>query len=165
MSRLFEVARTAGSSPLTRGKRRIRGQRPSRDRLIPAHAGKTSLRTSSWSVTTAHPRSRGENEDGKPSHIVRPGSSPLTRGKRDRGAEGLCARLAHPRSRGENPTHPPRGGQVSGSSPLTRGKLLQRERQQGRHGLIPAHAGKTQPPRPPRLPRAAHPRSRGENSG
>ena len=52
---------------------------------------------------------------------------------------------------------------VKGSSPLTRGK-----RHEGVHGcldegLIPAHAGKTMPPRSPRRPARAHPRSRGEN--
>ena len=52
-----------------------------------------------------------------------------------------------------------------GSSPLTRGKRCLRLRMGRRHGLIPAHAGKT--PRPARCycaPRA-HPRSRGENEG
>ena len=53
---------SAGSSPLTRGKRgrARRGARP--PRLIPAHAGKTSRVI--WSVMScpAHPRSRGEND-------------------------------------------------------------------------------------------------------
>ena len=91
------------------------------------------------------------------------GSSPLTRGKQvapgERDVdEGLipahagktriswfltCEVGAHPRSRGENLEMRFRFTVAAGSSPLTRGKLLQRERQQGRHGLIPAHAGKT----------------------
>ena len=55
------------------------------------------------------------------------------------------------------------GGIVSGSSPLTRGKR-EHSRDDGPHGgLIPAHAGKTPRVRPMRIPRPAHPRSRGEN--
>ena len=51
----------AGSSPLTRGKRR-RGRRCRRARrLIPAHAGKTSKTRVSSRMEPAHPRSRGEN--------------------------------------------------------------------------------------------------------
>ena len=51
----------AGSSPLTRGKRLERDRRHRDERLIPAHAGKTS----GWRIVNtrrpAHPRSRGEN--------------------------------------------------------------------------------------------------------
>ena len=50
-----------GSSPLTRGKR---GSAPATrvgDRLIPAHAGKTPSRQATTPISTAHPRSRGEN--------------------------------------------------------------------------------------------------------
>ena len=72
-------------------------------------------------------------------------------------------RWAHPRSLGENHARPlPIPNQV-GSSPLTRGK---RERRQGARcllGLIPAHAGKTQPLPSFTQPGPAHPRSRGEN--
>ena len=71
----------AGSSPLTRGKHHPQQTPRSRERLIPAHAGKT--RGSLYSVLTvwAHPRSRGEN--GWPARNILPdeGSSPLTRGK------------------------------------------------------------------------------------
>ena len=48
-------------SPLTRGKR---GSAPATrvgDRLIPAHAGKTPSRQATTPISTAHPRSRGEN--------------------------------------------------------------------------------------------------------
>ena len=50
-----------GSSPLTRGKRGSRDDRPYARRLIPAHAGKTRSAISCASVKAAHPRSRGEN--------------------------------------------------------------------------------------------------------
>ena len=51
-----------GSSPLTRGKRRVDGQAASLRRLIPAHAGKTRYSRTTGVDSTAHPRSRGENE-------------------------------------------------------------------------------------------------------
>ena len=54
-------ASTAGSSPLTRGKRLSTARDLGRPRLIPAHAGKTFLRASPRSPEAAHPRSRGEN--------------------------------------------------------------------------------------------------------
>ena len=50
-----------------------------------------------------------------------------------------------------------------GSSPLTRGKLEHMQTVRKRHGLIPAHAGKTRSRRPFAAWRWAHPRSRGEN--
>ena len=54
----------SGSSPLTRGKRTQLRDVPIPGRLIPAHAGKTSL-ISTWPPPwPAHPRSRGENPTG-----------------------------------------------------------------------------------------------------
>ena len=71
---------------------------------------------------------------------------------------------AHPRSRGENAIRAPKVGLAGGSSPLTRGKRELGGVLSLDSGLIPAHAGKTYQPGPPRsLPRA-HPRSRGENA-
>ena len=71
----------AGSSPLTRGKHH--GERRGRRRwgLIPAHAGKTSCRTSRSSGEQAHPRSRGENVTVSEGWERVAGSSPLARGK------------------------------------------------------------------------------------
>ena len=152
-----------GSSPLTRGKLKRVGVTLARDRLIPAHAGKTaSWRWPSLPVK-AHPRSRGENTTSRGSRPRRSGSSPLTRGKRPlRNVKSLQGRLipahagktrvardgcrrsrAHPRSRGENilPALEPLGG--VGSSPLTRGKQHVRRHINSVLRLIPAHAGKT----------------------
>ena len=95
--------------------------------------------------------------------MFRRGSSPLTRGKRDRPPRTkACERLipahagktadhgdrgfsgqAHPRSRGENPCPARQGSLSSGSSPLTRGKPTTITRGTACSG--------------------AHPRSRGEN--
>ena len=135
-----------GSSPLTRGKRDDARQRPREIGLIPTHAGKTQRPASPAIDLWAHPHSRGENDWTDPNIPLMPGSSPLTRGKRDivdcdAHALGLIpthagkttsssppssARAAHPHSRGEN--HSCRGNSTlpTGSSPLTRGKLSRR---------------------------------------
>ena len=177
------LRRVRGSSPLTRGKPERESYGLFSSWLIPAHAGKTRLTPYRSIGSRAHPRSRGENPivaSRRPSVM---GSSPLTRGKpRERGyiptAEGLIpahagktsrpprrtsSSKAHPRSRGEN-ARCPRGRSIGpGSSPLTRGKHARYALVPVLLGLIPAHAGKTDP-RPRRHPSGwAHPRSRGEN--
>ena len=52
-----------------------------RQRLIPAHAGKTLNVTRRRAVSAAHPRSRGENTALTALLMPIAGSSPLTRGK------------------------------------------------------------------------------------
>ena len=155
---------TQGSSPLTRGKpdRSSEGVKP--QRLIPAHAGKTVLGCAGVRCARAHPRSRGENLVDKPNVVAGLGSSPLTRGKLsgelvNARAAGLIpahagktnwnlrssrASRAHPRSRGENSVREAPARFAAGSSPLTRGKHDRVRPGEGRAGLIPAHAGKTQ---------------------
>ena len=174
-----------GSSPLTRGKPRLRRPRRGQNGLIPAHAGKTRPIGSSCRHTRAHPRSRGENTFAAPMMFLTWGSSPLTRGKRPPGslfaavvglipahAGKTCQRRAsrrsawaHPRSRGENANRAPRYCTVTGSSPLTRGKLEREPGPPEGRGLIPAHAGKTYSWRFVAFGYRAHPRSRGENRG
>ena len=115
----------------------------------------------SWAA--AHPRSRGENMLTYDPQISRPGSSPLTRGKRDVGGvragggglipahagkthaaiEWVAQSEAHPRSRGENVQVTGAALDPKGSSPLTRGKRFVALVGGGVVGLIPAHAGKT----------------------
>ena len=176
-------AGAAGSSPLTRGKLHLRAQQSRRDRLIPAHAGKTGPSVCAIFFAGAHPRSRGENLIRRDHRRVLRGSSPLTRGKPVAGTAnepvgGLIpahagktpagwrvrtSLRAHPRSRGENHCILIVGLCIAGSSPLTRGKLQHRRVGHNGGGLIPAHAGKTR-----FLPGChgrgrAHPRSRGEN--
>ena len=133
---------SAGSSPLTRGKRGAGITNTSRSGLIPAHAGKTTRTTGATPSGWAHPRSRGENHISQIWAARKAGSSPLTRGKprKDRAmstAIGLipahagktCEWIvrcsdpgAHPRSRGENNLMNVAVSSMSGSSPLTRGK-------------------------------------------
>ena len=175
----------AGSSPLTRGKPPATRSRRTPGRLIPAHAGKTERLEQCATTTTAHPRSRGENR-GSPAAGATPcGSSPLTRGKRDRPPKPPTApRLipahagkttatrpppwpspAHPRSRGENSDSQKLKNRPYGSSPLTRGKHARRRGGPSIRRLIPAHAGKTALAAAFIRATAAHPRSRGENDG
>ena len=172
-----------GSSPLTRGKPTPINGHVVVGWLIPAHAGKTGLRTRRASVAQAHPRSRGENLYSPVSQEMCRGSSPLTRGKLGgRDCHFVCSRLipahagktragigvpvptrAHPRSRGENliDAHVRRGNH--GSSPLTRGKPAGHPASVQDARLIPAHAGKTSRRDARGASSPAHPRSRGEN--
>ena len=80
----------AGSSPLTRGKRRRLAQRIGDRGLIPAHAGKTMRTRPAGLGRRAHPRSRGENRLDVLRHDQFAGSSPLTRGKRAPRTGGSC---------------------------------------------------------------------------
>ena len=132
---------------------------------------------------SAHPRSRGENLRSCRPGSKHPGSSPLTRGKRQVCAGGdLVGGLipahagktrppaaptetapAHPRSRGENASSMPRAREMPGSSPLTRGKPIRVRWPFLTLRLIPAHAGKTGCEFIERVISGAHPRSRGEN--
>ena len=162
MLRVTVIAGT-GSSPLTRGKPAREQGGQDVGRLIPAHAGKTCVGMRSTRRRRAHPRSRGENMPCPSPAWTQPGSSPLTRGKRNRwGSSENRSRLipahagktswtsrtssrawAHPRSRGENAPAMTPAARPAGSSPLTRGKPLCRVRDTRPMGLIPAHAGKT----------------------
>ena len=154
----------AGSSPLTRGKPRALVGCQNRSGLIPAHAGKTVLDQRPRYGRRAHPRSRGENDSG--GRFVTPalGSSPLTRGKPNRGAEFLVCGGLIPAHAGK--TTPPLTPPVNrlGSSPLTRGKPIPARIYKPIEGLIPAHAGKTYHPGIAQRYSRAHPRSRGENA-
>ena len=152
-----------GSSPLTRGKHNFARACVIRERLIPAHAGKTPELSCHFLKPTAHPRSRGENFVVGLCACCASGSSPLTRGKQALGPlggivsglipahAGKTARpspasnrlAAHPRSRGENLDAGGLSGHGGGSSPLTRGKRCWCSSLLVLFGLIPAHAGKT----------------------
>ena len=152
-----------GSSPLTRGKQLLLPVLQFSERLIPAHAGKTLEGRSQAVYAGAHPRSRGENPVATLPATIAPGSSPLTRGKRQQRNLQVCRHGAHPRSRGENSPGAMMMCPRTGSSPLTRGKLYRGGQHVRRHRLIPAHAGKTRESLSSGTNSRAHPRSRGEN--
>ena len=175
---------TVGSSPLTRGKPRVKAREVKRGRLIPAHAGKTRWARCERSGCAAHPRSRGENPSSTTASGIGSGSSPLTRGKpvlhcvcegaarlipahagkTPRRARQRSRAGAHPRSRGENRGEVAEVCFEDGSSPLTRGKRHDGSRLRRCPRLIPAHAGKTVSAAVGVGRPSAHPRSRGENT-
>ena len=71
----------AGSSPRGRGKRIRGGGAPSRQRLIPAWAGKTDSPHRRCAPPAAHPRVGGENKTNDLIGVAADGSSPRGRGK------------------------------------------------------------------------------------
>ena len=152
-----------GSSPLTRGKQsRCRSQEIVSG-LIPAHAGKTALASSSIAPAAAHPRSRGENLATLRAWRAHSGSSPLTRGKQLKRPGGRVRPRLIPAHAGK--TRPPHE-RTTGSEahPRSRGENRpDRNRTARRRGLIPAHAGKTAWRGFLVVFGEAHPRSRGEN--
>ena len=137
--------RGCGSSPLARGTLLYDPVQERERRLIPARAGNTTRPVTITSVTSAHPRSRGEHGLGVFG-----------------GAHYFIS--AHPRSRGEHVKAPKAFVKITGSSPLARGTLLCGVRRHASARLIPARAGNTlrQPCTTCAYP--AHPRSRGEHT-
>ena len=171
----------SGSSPLARGLPPLGLAVDGGDGIIPARAGFTSWRASTYSGTGDHPRSRGVyilasinlQRDG--------GSSPLARGLRPSGAwlspllriiparAGFTSRGAvrcdfckdHPRSRGVYMARGRRSSSPAGSSPLARGLPAGPHPSAGRRGIIPARAGFTPSGRRGPIRPGDHPRSRG----
>ena len=86
------VAIGKGSPPLTRGKLFVVCSAGLPQRITPAHAGKTLLRSTTPFQTWDHPRSRGENYQTGRTAGTLTGSPPLTRGKLNNAA--YCVRGA-----------------------------------------------------------------------
>ena len=152
-------------------------------RLIPARAGNTPRALPKFSLTPAHPRSRGEHSCAHDSTKKPYGSSPLARGtphdpyfwESDQrliparaGNTAILAGLslimaAHPRSRGEHRFNRLDGFLFFGSSPLARGTHLESRLLVMASRLIPARAGNTIRTHSSSTAHRAHPRSRGEH--
>ena len=152
-----------GSSPLARGAHRGVVLALVGAGLIPARAGSTTSTRRRPSTPRAHPRSRGEHLGSSRRLAVVPGSSPLARGARSGGPDGVPrARLipararstpvpsrttpawwAHPRSRGEHRDILSDMTGLQGSSPLARGARVQGQDDRPNRRLIPARAGST----------------------
>ena len=179
----FERSGSRGSSPRMRGKLAELQTLAERERLIPAHAGKTGAYRRASMMSEAHPRACGENRYTSLGPWALYGSSPRMRGKLCAACGGgyadglipahagktlprlMVARRAraHPRACGENVAQGQLGALPWGSSPRMRGKPEHRRRGPHPRRLIPAHAGKTRSSDwAPILP-AAHPRACGEN--
>ena len=133
-----------GSSPLVRGAHGCRIVGLCNLRIIPARAGSTWTRSSSWTTGRDHPRSCGEHNDPSDGSNVASGSSPLVRGAR------LVAVSF------EVPFEP-------GSSPLVRGALPCPDLRRQAGGIIPARAGSTGSTTSTERGRRDHPRSCGEH--
>ncbi|EEH65603.1 hypothetical protein HMPREF0058_1573 [Actinomyces urogenitalis DSM 15434] len=152
-----------GSSPLTRGRRLLRGRSGQGCGLIPAHAGSTSPLPRGQFFSWAHPRSRGVDWYSVDGLRKARGSSPLTRGRLSTArimsmvgrlipahAGSTCHCLgdgpssgAHPRSRGVDLAAISQQRKNRGSSPLTRGRPKAGGLDWKSLRLIPAHAGST----------------------
>ena len=172
-----------GSSPRGRGKHQALRTGMGRGRLIPARAGKTESNGRAVTHSGAHPRAGGENPASQMKKEPLSGSSPRGRGKPKRlASNGVWSGLiparagkttrswitvadegAHPRAGGENLSFRPYLSRLVGSSPRGRGKPTVGGAEVREHGLIPARAGKTPPPRRTGTAPGAHPRAGGEN--
>ena len=135
-----------GSPPRMRGKPPLRCASPRRERITPAHAGKTSTACTSRQKQRDHPRACGENSLGRQGRVGGGGSPPRMRGKpgidlfgvedfgitpahagkTDAGARRDGFREDHPRACGENPLAVTTLSLRPGSPPRMRGKPASR---------------------------------------
>ena len=140
---------TKGSSPHTRGARRLRPVRDRRPGIIPAYAGSTRARPRACRRTQDHPRIRGEHNKRDMRRNSSHGSSPHTRGALPTFQLRLSrlriipayagstrparpdwpSRTDHPRIRGEHVKNAGNNPKDAGSSPHTRGARRPRRRQ------------------------------------
>ena len=134
-----------------------------RDRITPAHAGKTAGGGMSSTTPEDHPRACGENLVGHRGMVAKSGSPPRMRGKPNEIAAGTVltgitpahagktssvqARKAppqdHPRACGENCNAFDLVRIHKGSPPRMRGKRDSEARRAVAQRITPAHAGKT----------------------
>ena len=174
---------STGSSPLARGTRFNRDRQDRDYRFIPARAGNTVSGSPAETAAPVHPRSRGEHEVRRRVLPGTHGSSPLARGtpagvgrlihslrfiparagNTPRRPAPPPPRAVHPRSRGEHPRPIRPRNAKAGSSPLARGTRGDRRGHRPQRRFIPARAGNTWRGTARRIPRAVHPRSRGEH--
>ena len=172
-----------GSSPQARGTRQICFWRRRYPRFIPAGAGNTSSSSSRSSLSSVHPRRRGEHRPDPHSRSSGSGSSPQARGThlRELLMSSLCRfipagagntppvslRLSrtsvHPRRRGEHRLLDAWRHRVDGSSPQARGTQGLAHSQTYRERFIPAGAGNTGVSCGPQAQGPVHPRRRGEH--
>ena len=175
---------SAGSSPLTRGRRTKFVPDGEVVGIIPAYAGSTWCRWSDAIPVPDHPRLRGVDHPVCWRGPSGDGSSPLTRGRPETAASvlgngGIIPAYAgsttnEPRNGLTGPDHPRLRGvdadalgvsrQTVGSSPLTRGRLTHCLTTGWRRRIIPAYAGSTLGAGPVPGRPGDHPRLRGVDS-
>ena len=159
----FRASAHSGSSPPTRGTRRLAMPRHFQTRFIPAYAGNTLTRHGTNTLFTVHPRLRGEHASQIRVSLGAEGSSPPTRGT-PASVQRCCQvmrfipayagntgpwrrrrrhRSVHPRLRGEHVLAGDGVGGRGGSSPPTRGTQAADPRPGVSARFIPAYAGNT----------------------
>ena len=173
----------AGSSPHTRGAPDLLRDSGYEAGIIPAYAGSTMVVVSSTGRRRDHPRIRGEHDASLAGQDEQEGSSPHTRGARQRSAHagddhGIIPAYAgstkehsktpgslsdHPRIRGEHSTRWSSPSSNLGSSPHTRGARRPGSRSHSRERIIPAYAGSTCVGSLANSDGMDHPRIRGEH--
>ena len=153
-----------GSSPRTRGARRIEPVGTRFHGLIPADAGSTRPRGSRPLPAGAHPRGRGEHEAARRAVAGVTGSSPRTRGAPDRDRYPTAGAGLIPADAGSTELRKAEAHHRAGSSPRTRGARCSGGAGARARGLIPADAGSTSPSLTGSGPAWAHPRGRGEHA-
>ena len=174
---------SVGSSPHTRGARRLQLGPPRTRRIIPAYAGSTCRISRSDPAPPDHPRIRGEHRYGLAAGCDDGGSSPHTRGARHvqpppvvggriipAYAGSTFSRILpalpkadHPRIRGEHPLFHHERPRREGSSPHTRGAPELQVPRHRPHRIIPAYAGSTALMAVMAVTGSDHPRIRGEH--
>ena len=155
--------RNVGSPPLTRERPCRKASTRKKDRITPAHAGKTCEIRHAQVKKQDHPRSRGKDFSHNSSIGMSRGSPPLTRerlqpqlqhrheqritpahaGKTAAGLNPAGASEDHPRSRGKDSRAPKIFFCSAGSPPLTRERPRSCRMPNSHSRITPAHAGKT----------------------
>ena len=166
-----------------RGKLRHAGGLPASERIIPAHAGQTTIFSFNSARWSDHPRACGANGVWGVFNIRGHGSSPRMRGKRrlwstsrwpswiipahagqtEKSHQKQWFAPDHPRACGANLPPMPAIPIAAGSSPRMRGKLTLRRRHDHCERIIPAHAGQTDLDKFYGDVNADHPRACGAN--
>ena len=172
-----------GSSPHTRGARRVPPALVRGVWIIPAYAGSTAEAPPAPTTSRDHPRIRGEHTAALIGPAIAGGSSPHTRGAHRRhrhrhprggiipayaGSTKIMPNLRrisqdHPRIRGEHGRRSDRRADLGGSSPHTRGAQRPAHASDDYVRIIPAYAGSTGRRRRRCRGRRDHPRIRGEH--
>ena len=158
------VAETLGSSPHTRGARRVAGLSSCRSRIIPAYAGSTLYFDKPQTRNCgSSPHTRGAPNDvggAKCVERIIPAYAGSTLGA------GQCRSSVadHPRIRGEHRDRVLLRRLGEGSSPHTRGALAGWQGCIARSRIIPAYAGSTPSGWLERILMSDHPRIRGEHT-
>ena len=132
-----------GSSPHTRGARRLDAKHHHRIRIIPAYAGSTPLGCQASSSHQDHPRIRGEHGATLDRWHAALGSSPHTRGALASAAAGAGASGIIPAYAGSTELASSVWAFRAGSSPHTRGAQGLNKAVSSLRRIIPAYAGST----------------------